>query len=333
MPNLNILMKRNLLNSLVLFMSIAMIFMACRKSTDISLSTVSTLPPLAVSSSAATLAISVESDGGSHIIDCGFYIGTSQDPETSGQRFQVGSDTGIFVGQLSGLTPDVQYFAKAFAKNGKGENLGSLIDFHTPATVKDYDNNVYETVQLANQVWMAENLKTTTYRNGDPIGTTTPATADITGESNPKYQWPYDGSEANADLYGRLYTAWALSDSRGLCPTGWHVPSDPEWTILTDLLGGETYGGGYLKERGTANWDTPNEGATNETLFNALPGGSRNDASGTFTDSGAGAYFWSSTDYDSEDTWYRHLTAGSVEIGRIGGSKKAGFSVRCIKDL
>jgi len=326
-------MDRKILYGTIVFMISCLSINSCKKESNVSLSTVSTLPPLAVSSTAVTLAISVESDGGSHIIDCGIYIGTAQDPEISGQKFQIGNDTGVFAGQLSGLVPDIQYFLKAYANNEKGESLGNLVDFHTPATVQDFDNNVYETVHIGNQIWMAENLKTTSYRDGVPIGSTIPATADISGEGAPKYQWAYDGDAANAEIYGRLYSGYTVNDSRGLCPTGWHVPSDPEWIMLTSLLGGDLYAGGYLKEAGTDIWDSPNTGATNGTLFSALPGGSRDAGAGSFKDMGSGASFWTSTDLDTENAWYRHLTTGSSQIGKIGGGKKAGFSVRCIKDL
>jgi uncharacterized protein (TIGR02145 family) len=324
-------MKRNYLYGLMLFMIASLVCTNCKKDNG-SLSTVTTLPPYAVASTEATLGISVESDGGSHIIECGMYISSSQDPEKSGQRFQIGNDTGFFAGQISGLLPDEQYYFKAFAKNEIGESLGNEVNFLTPATVKDIENNVYETVKIETQVWMAQNLKTASYRNGDPIGTTSPATADITGESTPEYQWAYNGEETNVGIYGRLYTGYAVTDSRGICPTGWHIPSDSEWTLLTNLLGGEDYVGGFLKETGTDHWDSPNTGATNQALFSALPGGAREDASSSFINIGAGCYFWSSTDFDITNAWYRHLSNSTVAVGRIGSGKGAGFSVRCVKD-
>src|SRR4029078_12512714 len=140
-------------------------------------------------------------------------------------------------------------------------------DNETPATVTDIDGNVYHTVTIGTQVWMVENLKTTKYRNGDLIGTTIPATLDISSESTPKYQWAYKGEESNVATYGRLYTWYAVADSRNVCPTGWHVPSDAEWTTLTTYLGGESVAGGKLKENGTVHWESPNTGATNESGF------------------------------------------------------------------
>ena len=109
--------------------------------------------------------------------------------------------------------------------------------YNETAPVTDIDGNQYNTVTIGNQVWMAENLKTTKYQNGDEIGTTTPATLDISGETSPKYQWAYNGSEANVNTYGRLYTWYAVADERNICPAGWHVPSDDEWKTLEMFLG------------------------------------------------------------------------------------------------
>jgi uncharacterized protein (TIGR02145 family) len=127
------------------------------------------------------------------------------------------------------------------------------------------DNERYKTVKIGTQVWMAENLRTTKYRNGDFIGTTTPATLDISGESTPKYQWAYDGIESNVASYGRLYTWYAITDSRKVCPAGWHVPNSSEWNTLFAYLGGKRVAGGKMKETGSSHWLSPNTGATNET--------------------------------------------------------------------
>jgi uncharacterized protein (TIGR02145 family) len=309
-----------------------MIFVTCKKDDNISLSTVKTFTPVYISSTAATLGINVESDGGSHIIDCGIYISNSQDAEKTGQRFQIGSDTGIFVGQVSGLLPEVQYYIKSFAKNEKGESLGNEVIALTPGTIKDYDNNVYETVKIKDQLWMAENLKSTSYRNGDPIGTTTPATLDISGEGTPQYQWAYDGNETNVADYGRLYTGYAVTDSRGVCPAGWHVPTDAEFTTLTNTLGGTQVAGGRMKETGTTHWDSPNTEATNESCFTALPGGGREEA-GSFSNIALGQFgwFWTSTFEDiTHLSWI--LSSVNGEASRMYSGRGAGHSVRCIKD-
>jgi uncharacterized protein (TIGR02145 family) len=109
----------------------------------------------------------------------------------------------------------------------------------------DKDGNIYNSVTIGTQMWITENLKTTKYSNGDAIPTTT---LDISLESTPKYQWAYGDDSTNIATYGRLYTWYAVIDSRNICPTGWHVPTDAEWETLKTNLGGDTIAGGKLKQ-------------------------------------------------------------------------------------
>ena len=217
-------------------------------------------------------------------------------------------------------------------------NRTSLI-FEETKLVTDIDDNVYHTISIGNQVWMIENLKTTKYRNGDLIGTTTPATLYLSEGSYSKYQWAYAGNESNVATYGRLYTWYAATDSRNVCPTGWHVPTDAEWTTLTTFLGGENIAGGKLKETGTNHWPTPNNIATNSSGFTALPGGLRY-YDGTFLSIGSTldsrGSWWSSSEWISTwstgDAWY--ICVYHNNLGNVRGhyTKSGGFSVRCIKD-
>jgi uncharacterized protein (TIGR02145 family) len=200
---------------------------------------------------------------------------------------------------------------------------------HFKGTVKDKDENVYNIVKIGKQYWMAENLKTTKYRNGDLIGTTTPATKDISTETYPKYQWAYEGNESNVAAYGRLYTWYAVTDSRNLCPTGWHVPTIEEFTTLIDYLGGESVAGDKLKETGTTHWQNPNTEATNESGFTALPGGYR-DLSGTFGDMGYGGLWWSSTEDSEGNAWHLYMNIYVSVVYRNVGWERKGYSVRCL---
>ena len=172
---------------------------------------------------------------------------------------------GSFSSSLAGLTAGTTYNVRAYATNSAGTGYGANVSFTTQqiyGSVTDIDGNVYNTVTKGTQEWMAENLKTTKYDNGDLIATTL---ADITLEVNPKYQWAYDNDEANVATYGRLYTWDAITDGRSVCPTGWHVPTDADFTTLTTFLGGESVAGGKLKESGFTHWLNPNTGATNES--------------------------------------------------------------------
>ncbi|MBK7710675.1 MAG: fibrobacter succinogenes major paralogous domain-containing protein [Bacteroidales bacterium] len=203
---------------------------------------------------------------------------------------------------------------------------------NTVKDITDGDGNVYTTVTIGTQVWLNENLKTTRYRNGDIIGTTSPATLDIRGESEPKYQWVYNGNEDNAATYGRLYTWYVITDSRGLCPAGWHIPSNTEWGILDSFLGGGNLSGGKLKEAGTSHWLSPNIGADNSTGFTALPGGLR-FSDGTFSDMAIICTMWSSSEFDIQFPYLCDLYALAGYLNRYYGyGKSFGFSVRCLKN-
>ena len=198
------------------------------------------------------------------------------------------------------------------------------------STIKDGDGNVYSSIKIGTQEWLLENLKTTKYRNGDLISSVYPATTDISGESTPKYQWPYNGDIPNATVFGRLYTWYAATDSRNICPTGWHVPSDADWDTLTTYLGGESLAGGKLKETGTTHWTTPNTGADNSSEFTAIPGGYRY-SNGTFLNTGNYGIWWTSTGSDNT-ALYRIVSYNYNAVVRGYSMENFAFSVRCVKD-
>jgi uncharacterized protein (TIGR02145 family) len=196
----------------------------------------------------------------------------------------------------------------------------------------DGDNNNYPVVEIGTQTWMAENLKTTKYSTGDLIGTTSPATLNIISEITPRYQWAYAGNEDNVSVYGRLYTGYAITDNRNVCPAGWHVPSRTEWLIMSEYLGGESVTGNKLKETGQVHWSSPNMAATNKTGFTALPGGFRS-FDGVFGYIGAYGSFNSTTEdtLHPGNTFYCSLSNNLTTIF-WWGSMYNGISVRCIKN-
>jgi uncharacterized protein (TIGR02145 family) len=153
---------------------------------------------------------------------------------------------------------------------------------------------------------------------------------------HPKYQWAYDSNEVAT--YGRLYTWYVVTDSRNVCPSGWHVPADKEWTTLITHLGGNDVAGGELKETGTAHWFPPNEGASNETGFTALPGGTRQSTydGDSFVGIRTLGEWWSSTEDDTHYAygWYMvsHLSGVYSSVYMSNSSKQQGFSVRCLKN-
>jgi uncharacterized protein (TIGR02145 family) len=200
-------------------------------------------------------------------------------------------------------------------------------DYNYPLTVTDVDGNIYNTIIIGTQLWTTENLKTTKYNTGIaiPLVTDSLSWADLT---TPGYCW-YNNDENNKDTYGALYNCYAVN-TRKLCPIGWHVPADKEWTTLTDYLGGQYVAGVKLKEAGNKHWITI--GGTNETGFTALPGGNRVYYSGSFKDIGMEGIWWSSSDYLSSFAWCRFIFYNLDEIFRVDNYKKWGFSVRCIRD-
>jgi len=198
-----------------------------------------------------------------------------------------------------------------------------------PVAVTDFDGNSYKTVTIGNQVWMAENLKTTHFNNGDPI----PNIVD-NGWSTQKSAAMcfYENDLTNKDLYGGLYNWYAMNDSRNICPTGWHIPTEADWTTLIDFLGGEELAGGKLKESGTMHWADPNQGATNESGFAALPGGGRYDI-GKFDLKGYFGLWGTSPENDSNRVWYRSLDWNSSKIlNHHDGSKGGAGSIRCVRN-
>lgn len=199
-------------------------------------------------------------------------------------------------------------------------------------SVTDYDGNIYDTVIIGSQVWMKENLKVTHYRNGEVIPNVSNSIAWGNVSTGARCYYNND-SATNASVYGTLYNWFAVNDNRNLCPAGWHVPSDVEWTALTDYLGGESVAGGKMKEIGTAHWLGTNLGATNESEFTALPGGYRNHDDGTFEGLGDFAYWWSATAFNSNSAWDRNIYTGSTNIyPYYNDGKGYGFSVRCLSN-
>ncbi|MDD5529512.1 MAG: FISUMP domain-containing protein [bacterium] len=193
----------------------------------------------------------------------------------------------------------------------------------------DADSNHYAVVQIGTQVWMAENLKTTKYRNGTSIPNVTDGAQ--WGSLTTGAYCNYNNIPAECDTYGHLYNWYAVADIRHICPVGWHVPSDNEWTILTDYLDGEAAAGGRMKENCTTLWAGTNTGATNGSGFSALPGGSRSCYDGVSYDMGLYGYWWSAVEC-GPNAWDRYLGYHDVDVHRYYDLKEYGFSVRCVKD-
>lgn len=208
-------------------------------------------------------------------------------------------------------------------------NKDTVVTFDfVPCT--DADGNNYTVVKIGEQLWMAENLKTTKYGNGESVS----SIEDNSAWSNltTGAYCAYNNKDENSSTYGYLYNWYAASDSNNLAPIGWHVPSDAEWQDLNNYLGGDFVAGGKQKSIGTAYWDFPNTNATNETGFSGLPSGTRS-YSGAYALMGKVGYFWSSSNADSFGAWLHPLVYDDEGAQRGYNGKKFGYSIRCLKDF
>ena len=207
------------------------------------------------------------------------------------------------------------------------------------SNITDVEGNSYKTVFIGTQQWMGENLKTSRYSDGTTIPTITDNTqwSNATQWSNlTTGAWAYhNNAVANNEKYGKLYNWYAVNPTsngnKNVCPTGWHVPTNAEWTVLTDYLGGASVAGGKMKEVGTTNWNSENTDATNTSLFTGLPGGIRY-FDGYYYNITSNGYWWSSTEANTTDAWYRGLYNSNGNADSKSFSKNFGLSVRCLRD-
>ena len=290
-----------------------------------------------ITASSAQSGGNISSDGGSIVIARGVCWNSYGAPTTADYLTEDGSGTGEFTSALTGLQPNTTYYLRAYASNADGTTYGNELSFTTLAvqfgSLSDIDGNNYKTVVIGDRTWMAENLKTTRFVNGDNI-------PDISNDAD----WSNYSAQAlpatclvgnspyNLDVYGKFYNWYAVNDSRQLCPEGWKVPSNDEWISLMNYLGGEDLAGGRLKEAGTDHWAEPNTGATNDTYFSARPAGDRQD-NGSFYSITYRAYFWTCDEYSLTEAYMVFMDNESSRfLHHYVPNKGFGMAVRCIKD-
>lgn len=299
-------------------------FIGCKKESK--LATVSTPVANDITTTSAILVGSITDDGGSDITDKGFVWNTSPNPTTANTLVSSGPGSNNFTSKISGLLANTTYYVRAFASNKVGTAYSAQITFATPqGFVSDGSGITYSTIVIGEQEWMAENLRTTVYANGDPI----PNITDNFQWSNlVNGAWAHFDNNNQYDIpYGKLYNGYAVMDVRNVCPTGWHVPSETDWYELTTYLGGMFIAGGRLKSVDSG-WEIPNVEATNESGFSAVGGGYRSYLDGVFQPievGGIGVY-WSS------ENQVRKLVDGSGAIYEDSSAPQEGASIRCVKD-
>jgi uncharacterized protein (TIGR02145 family) len=313
--------------------------------------TVTTDSATGITPSSATLGGDVTSDGGSTVTSRGVAYGLSTSPTISGNITTNGSGVGSFVSTLSGLTASTTYYVRAYATNGVGTAYGNEISFSTNTSngfsscggVTDVDGNSYQTVQIGTQCWTQSNLRTSKYRNGDIIQNITDHSLWLQTNSNNTGAWCYyNNNVLNDGIYGKHYNWHAVNDTRGLCPIGWHVSTDNEWSVMvkyldpnadTSILGWLiTNAGGALKS--TSGWNAPNTGATNSSGFTAIAGGSRRiqTSAGGFDHAQNSGYWWCSTVAGLGEAKYRDMGHTISTIIRGDTDVRRGHSVRCVRD-
>ncbi len=305
--------------------------------------TVTTTSISAITSTTSISGGNISADGGSAVTSRGVIWSTIANPTISlTTKTNNGSGIGTFSSSLTGLLPNTTYYVRAYATNSARTGYGNEVTVTTSnsstavnipcpgtPTVKDIDGNTYNTVLIGTQCWLRSNLKVSKYKNGDAIPT---ELNNGTWSSTTSGAYTiYNNDNANDAIYGKLYNWYAVADNRGLCPNGWHVPTDAEWTTVTNYLGGESVAGGKMKATGTTYWNNPITSATTESGFSALPGGCRINF-GNFINIRDNAFFWSATENNSFSAFFRNLNSSTGNVFRDDLIKRFGFSVRCIKD-
>ena len=238
----------------------------------------------------------------------------------------------LFIGNQSYIIPGISAANNTGGQTGLTHTCGA-ISVHNPdktyGSMTDQEGNVYKTIVIGTQEWMAENLKTSTYRNGNAI-------TNVTDNA----QWFILSTEAWASYnndsqfycpYGKLYNWYAVADPRNLCPAGWHVPSDTEWATLMNYLGGDSIAGGKMKTLSAQYWNSPNTNATNESGFSGIPSGYRN-FDGTFGAIGFTGNWWTSSEINIYNSWYHILFYNDNNSQKYYSNKRYGASVRCLRD-
>ncbi|MHC1702730.1 MAG: fibrobacter succinogenes major paralogous domain-containing protein [Tenuifilaceae bacterium] len=294
---------------------------------------ITTLPPylpdvkngkfVKVYPTSAEFAGEVTVDGGAPTTR-GVCWGLTENPTIEDGKTDDGEGIGNFTSNITGLIPNTTYYVRAYATNTVGTVYDTTILMRTMySTVTDIDGNVYQTVMIGTQEWMAENLKVTRYSNGDTIPNI---------KNNDSWGWAntawcsYDNYSNDRKIYGLLYKFKTIVDIRGLCPDGWHVPSDTEWTTLTDYLGGVDIAGYKLKKTGKG------IASNNSSGFTGLAGGIRH-YNGHFQDKEDCGFWWSSTEYGRWGEAYgRYMYLNQKNIIRKLHNDRSGLSVRCLKD-
>jgi uncharacterized protein (TIGR02145 family) len=301
---------------------------------EVALPTIVTSSLKSVTLTTAASGGEISNDGGLPVTARGVCWNSAGSPTLTDSYSSDGIGPGNFTSTLTDLTQGMTYHVRAYATNSLGTAYGNELLFTQTDPVLDQDGNAYIVVTIGTQVWLGENLKTTTLNDGTAIPNITSGDAWAT-TTTPAYSWYNNNESSYRQMYGALYNWYAVNTGK-LCPVGWHVPTDEEYSTMIVYLGGLSIAGGKLKEAGTSHWADPNLGATNGSGFSALPGGGRYTVysqGGTFSDLGYFGYFWSSTAASSASGAFSFdISYNLNSVIKSEYSRNDGGSVRCLKD-
>jgi uncharacterized protein (TIGR02145 family) len=292
--------------------------------------TISTNSVTSITAITAVCGGTIVKSGGSSAIDRGFVWSLTPNPTIDlSTKLSLGSGSGNFTGTITNLEIATRYYVRAYLINPKGLSYGEEVSFVTAgdgdanAKVTDIDGNVYSTIIIGNQLWMKENLKTTKFNNGDII-------EYWSSNTNRGYAW-LNGYEGNKDKYGLIYNFYTTVDTRNVCPTGWHVPTESDWTTLFNTLGGIAVAGDKMKDNSSLLWTNISSTATNSSGFSALPGGNR-ICNGGFIPEGNEAQFASTRIDPVGATFITTIRSGSPSALFSWHYDCNGAYVRCVRN-
>jgi uncharacterized protein (TIGR02145 family) len=319
---------KSLIHSVILVGLLSALVISCKKDAPKVIPTITVAAVTNLTTSSATSGGNISSDGNAAVTSRGVCWSINQNPTTADSKISSGTASGSFTSSITGLNAGYTYYLRAYATNAIGTAYSEQLSLTT--VLADIDGNVYTTVTIGTQVWMVENLKTTKYRNGDPI----PNVPDGTDYAwynltTGAYCWMNNNAASYKAVYGALYNYYAVTDSRYLAPAGWHIPTGDEWRTLLTYIGGAN-SGGKIRETGNAHWQGSNTSATNVTGFTALPGGLADI--GGFASPGYAGLWWSSTTDSFGDPLDTEAYTNSDIFDLMWRSKYDGLSVRCLRD-
>ena len=279
-----------------------------------------------ITGTSARFEAKILSKGEGTISQIGYCWSTLQNPTILANKINgTWKDSINFSNTIYSLTKNTKYYARAFAYNEFGISYSNQIEFST----LNKEDSLLESVKIGTQIWTTKNLDVSTYRNGDTIRHARTPEEWQDAASKGEGAWCYYNHDPkNGEVYGKLYNWYAVKDSRNLAPSGYHIPSDLEWSLLTEYLGGEEIAG--FKMKSTSGW-YDNGNGDNSSGFNGLPGGYCNN-NGSFGDITGYGNFWCSSENNASSAWFRFLFSYSTKVLRDGYGKYNGFSVRCLRD-